>query len=287
MIRKVKKGYLDGFLEIKSFIYGRGVDSRRDPMSDAKLTECQRQLDENEWYNTQPETVQKGYGDRYPTKHKISKGKDGYNYCETCKKMDFTDASLWNKTEEYWRLEEIRIRCLENDEYEVEKVTPKRKNQKVTDEALLEKFNKLKGKYIEVSKLKIILGKSHEYPEGFIKVNELSEDSKMTTVISSTYLTRLAKLTGKAWHQKRAFGESKELLVKFTEGPEAYVPQTKKSKVEYVSKVLLAKEALDKQFDALYSGDGNPTFEEDEKRLKKLQKILEDAEPLLQEASES
>ena len=255
-------------------------------MSDTKLTECQRQLDENDWYKKQPENIQKGFEKRYPTKHKIFKGKDGYNYCETCKKRSSGDASLWNKPEEYWRLEEIQIRCLEYEEYEVEKVTPLRKNQKITDEALLEKFNKLKGKYIVVSKLKIILGKSHEYPEGFIKVNEPSGDSKMTTVISSTYLKRLSRITGKVWHQKRAFGENEELLVKFTEGPEDYVPQTRKSKAEFASTLLQAKEALDKQRERLFDGWGNgPDVSREEELLDRLEELLDGAEPSLREAN--
>jgi hypothetical protein len=271
---------------MENFIYGGWFNSCGEPMRDTKLTECQRQLDENDWYKKQPENIQKNHT-QYTKKHNISKGEDGYNYCETCKEKSSTDANLWSKPEEYWRLEEIRIRCLEYEEYEVEKVTPLRKNQKITDEALLEKFNKLKGKYIEVSKLKIILGKSHEYPEGFIKVNEPSGDSKMTTVISSTYLKRLSRITTKVWHQKRAFGENEELLVKFTEGPEDFVPQTKKVKVDYAVKILQAREALDSQYERLYDGYGTgPDFKEEEGRLKKLAKILEEAEPLLREAED-
>ena len=282
MIRKVKIGYLPSFLGIENFIYGRWFDSWCKPMGDTKLTECQRQLDAREWYKNQPKESQKG-SESQNEKHKIFKGKDGYNYCETCKKRSSGDASLWNKPEEYWRLEEIQIRCLEYEEYEVEKVTPLRKNQKVTDEALLEKFNKLKGKYIVVSKLKIILGKSHEYPEGFIKVNEPSGDSKMTTVISSTYLKRLSRITAKVWHQKRAFGENEELLVKFTEGPEDYVPQTRKSKAEYASTLLQAKEALDKQRDRLdLEWSAGPEFSREEELLDRLEELLDGAEPVVE-----
>lgn len=255
-------------------------------MNNPKLTICQKQLSEREWYDKQTKETQKSFK-QHTKKHKFYKGQDGYNYCETCKEKGSGNQFLRNKPEEYWRLEEIQIRQFENDEYEVKMVKPIRQNQKVTDEALLEKFEKLKGKYVEVSKLKIILGKSHDNPEGFIKVNEPSGDSKMTTVISSTYLTRLSRITGKVWHQKRAIGENGTLLVKFTEGPETYAPQTKKSKIDYAAKILQTREALDSQYARLYDSYGtDQDFEEEEGRLKELENILEEAESLLQERGE-
>ena len=108
----------------------------------------------------------------------------------------------------------------------------------------------------------------------------------MTTVISSTYLKRLSRITAKVWHQKRAFGENEELLVKFTEGPEDYVPQTRKSKAEYASTLLQAKEALDKQRERLFDGWGNgPDVSREEELLDRLEELLDGAEPVLREAN--
>jgi len=200
-------------------------------MVQEQLKECYRQLAEKKWYDSQPPEIQKNQK-RYNKKHEIKKGSDKKNYCKTCKDRGLKDSSFWNKPDTFWHLDEIRIRLLETEEYPVNKVIPLRANQKVTDEALLEKFNRIKDKYLKVSDLKIIFGKSVEHPDGFIKVNQPKDGSKMTTVVSSTYLTRLSKMTGNKWHQKRAYGEANELLVKFTEGPESYIPKMNQTRLQ-------------------------------------------------------
>ena len=247
-------------------------------MAQHRLKICEKQLQENKWYDNQPKRIQKGQ-ERYKEKHKIYKGNDGYYYCETCKEQGSKDQTLWSKPEEYWRLEEIQIRQFEYDEYEIKEVIPLRKGQKITDEALKERFRKLEGKYVEVSKLRIMFGESYEYPDGFIKVNEPSKDSTMTTVISSTYLARLSKITGKTWHQERAFGKNEELLVKFSEGPEDYEYQNKTSRIKQASNLLQAMEALDKQFEKHYDtgpGEMSPSeYKDERKRLNKLRRLLE------------
>ena len=115
-------------------------------MTQQRLKICEKQLQENEWYDDRPEQQKKGM-EKYKGKHKTYKGNDGYYYCKTCKERDFQEAGLWSKPEEYWRLEEIQIRQFEYDEYNVKEVIPLRKGQKITDEALEERFRKLEGKY--------------------------------------------------------------------------------------------------------------------------------------------
>ena len=97
------------------------------------------------------------------------------------------------------------INKLAKSHYNVDKVKPINPRQTLTDEELIKLFTSMEGNYFEVSELKNIL-------EGKVKVN--AEDIK-TSVISSTYLFRMCKLTGKRWRQKRALGESGEMLIKF------------------------------------------------------------------------
>ena len=53
--------------------------------------------------------------------------------------------------------------------------------------------------------------------EGKIKVNT---DNPKSSVISSSYLKRLNKISGDTWHQRREVGENGEKLVKFYTDPE-------------------------------------------------------------------
>ena len=102
------------------------------------------------------------------------------------------------------------ISKLAKKRYDVDKVKPINPRQTLTDEELIKLFNSMEGSYFEVNELKNIL-------EGKVKVNS---DQIKTSVISSTYLFRMCKLTGKRWRQKRALGENGEMLIKFyTDGP--------------------------------------------------------------------
>ena len=73
-------------------------------------------------------------------------------------------------------------------------------------------FERLDGDYVKVSVLKDIFGPTPERLDGLIKVNETDTS---TTVISSSYLRRLKRITGKKWGQERAVGENGEMLVRF------------------------------------------------------------------------
>ena len=53
--------------------------------------------------------------------------------------------------------------------------------------------------------------------EGKINVNT---DNPKSSVISSSYLKRLNKISGDTWHQRREVGENGEKLVKFYTDPE-------------------------------------------------------------------
>lgn len=83
-------------------------------------------------------------------------------------------------------------------------VKPLNPRQKVTDEDLEKIFSAIEGNYYDLSVLKKEL-------DGLIKVND-SNPSK--SAISSTYLRRLSRFTGKRWRQKKAKDVSDSLLVK-------------------------------------------------------------------------
>ena len=97
------------------------------------------------------------------------------------------------------------IRKLGKKAYKVDDVKPINPRQTLTDEELVKLFKSMEGNYYEATVLKEIL-------DGKVKVN--SKDPK-TSVISSTYLSRMCRLTGNRWRQKRALGKSNEMLVKF------------------------------------------------------------------------
>ena len=94
---------------------------------------------------------------------------------------------------------------LAKNTYNSDKVRPIDPRQTMTDEEIEKIFNSMEGCYYEVNELKKIL-------DGKVKVNA---NNIKISVISSTYLFRMSKLTGMRWRQKRALGEEGEMLVKF------------------------------------------------------------------------
>ena len=76
--------------------------------------------------------------------------------------------------------------------YNSDKVKPIDPRQTMTDEEIKKIFNSMEGNYYEVNELKQIL-------DGKVKVNT---DNIKVSVISSTYLFRMSKLTGMRWRQK-------------------------------------------------------------------------------------
>ena len=123
-------------------------------------------------------------------------------------------ASEWTGPRWYYRLDRLwRDFNLEEKAEYVEGIPkPLRHNQKITDGDLLSYFGRLDGDYVKVSVLKDIFGPTPERLDGLIKVNETDTS---TTVISSSYLRRLKRITGKKWGQERAVGENGEMLVRF------------------------------------------------------------------------
>jgi len=141
--------------------------------------------------------------------HTVDLDEDGgYWYCKTCDY--FNDPPRHNfSLDELWRTYHL----YEEAEYTEGKPRPIRKNQRITNGELEEYFNTIEGKYLKVSILKKMFGPSPDNPEGLIKVNDTNTS---TTVISSSYLRRLRKITGKLWRQERALGDKNEILVRFS-----------------------------------------------------------------------
>ena len=96
-------------------------------------------------------------------------------------------------------------------------IKPLNPRQKVMDEDLLKLFSAIEGSYYETEVLK-------EHLEGIIKVND-KDPSK--SVVSSTYLRRLSRFSGKRWRQKKAKAVDGKLLVKFYISGK-YVEKTRK-----------------------------------------------------------
>ena len=90
------------------------------------------------------------------------------------------------------------------------KPSPIHHKQTVTNRELIDIFEQLVGGTFVVDELKVAL-------EGKIRVNT---DNPRSSVISSSYLKRLKKITGATWHQRRELGEEGKKLVKFYTEPE-------------------------------------------------------------------
>jgi len=144
----------------------------------------------------------------------------GQWYCMDCE-AGYEDSRHLFRLDEIWR--EYH---LENIDYEGGKPRPVRKNQKITDGELEEYFGSLEGKYVKVKILKKMFGPSPDNPDGLIKINDTDSS---TTVISSSFMRRLGKITGKKWTQEKAIGEKGENLVRFVRTKMSYSPRKKPS----------------------------------------------------------
>jgi len=143
--------------------------------------------------------------------------KDGFMYCGLCEKS--YEGSGWPR--EMARLVESKRYYLSNNmSYPSNRAKPLRHNQKITNEHLEQEFDKVEGEYLKIEDLKIVWGPSYINPDGFIDVNNTD---KSTTVVSSSYLRRLGKITGFKWTQQRADGEDGEKLIVFRQTKEAWV----------------------------------------------------------------
>ncbi len=152
-------------------------------------------------------------------KHRVDLDEEsGQWYCMDCE-AGYEGARHHFRLDERWR-----DYHLENISYEGGKPRPVRKNQKITDGELEEYFGSLEGKYVKVKTLKKMFGPSPDNPDGLIKVNDTDSS---TTVISSSFMRRLGKITGKRWTQEKAIGEKNENLVRFVQTERAYVPKKK------------------------------------------------------------
>tara|TARA_B100001250_G_C19587354_1_gene694789 strand:- start:419 stop:778 length:360 start_codon:yes stop_codon:yes gene_type:complete len=112
------------------------------------------------------------------------------------------------------------IKKLKANKYKVDDVKPINPRQTLTDEELIKVFLSMEGNYYEVNTLKEIL-------VGKVKINT---ENPNTSIVSSTYLARLSKLTGNRWRQKRALGKKNEMLIKFyTDGRYSSTKRRRKS----------------------------------------------------------
>jgi len=145
----------------------------------------------------------------------------GHWYCMDCHAGYDESEKYHSRLDELWR-----VYHLENIKYEGGKPRPIRKNQKITDGELEEYFGSLEGEYIKVNTLKKMFGPTLDNPDGLIKINDTDSS---TTVISSSFMRRLGKITGKRWRQEKAIGEKRENLVRFTETELPYTSKKKPS----------------------------------------------------------
>ena len=160
-----------------------------------------------------------------PHENSFYKDEDGFTYCGICEK---SFDSGWPR--EFARLTESKRHYLKTHmQYPSDKAEPRRHNQKITDEYLLHEFKGIQGEYLKMDDLKFVW-------DGFIDVND---SDKSTTVVSSSYLRRLGKITQLKWTQQRAEGEDGEKLVIFRQTNEPWVDPKEKAKREQLEKLKL------------------------------------------------
>ena len=169
---------------------------------------------------------------------------NGQWYCMDCEAGYVGSRHLF-RLDELWR--EYH---LENIKYEEGKPRPIRKNQKITDGELEEYFGSLESEYVKVETLKKMFGPSPDNPDGLIKINDTDSS---TTVISSSFMRRLGKITGKRWTQEKAIGEKGENLVRFVRTERPYSPKKKLSLEEKYSN-LVTEEKIYKKIERYVNG---------------------------------
>jgi hypothetical protein len=147
----------------------------------------------------------------------------GQWYCMDCE-AGYEDSKHLFRLDELWREHH-----LDNVMYEEGKPRPVRKNQKITDGELEEYFGSIEGKYVKVTRLKKMFGPTPDNLDGLIKINDTDSS---TTVISSSFMRRLGKITGKKWTQEKAEGEKGENLVRFVQTDRSYIPKKKPTVAE-------------------------------------------------------
>ena len=163
-------------------------------------------------------------------KHRVDLDEEsGQWYCMDCE-AGYEGARHIFRLDERWR-----DYHLDNIAYEGGKPRPVRKNQKITDGELEEYFGSLEGKYVKVKTLKKMFGPSPDNPDGLIKVNDTDSG---TTVISSSFMRRLGKITGKRWTQEKAIGEKNEKLVRFVQTERLFIPKKKPTLKEKYSNLI-------------------------------------------------
>ena len=121
-------------------------------------------------------------------------GQDGEWYCHTCRGT-LRKLTFWYK--------------IDSAEYRG-KTSPIHHNQTVTNSELYRMFEQMDGNTYLIADLQKALN-------GQINVNT---DNPKSSVISSSYLKRLNRISGDTWHQRREVGENGEKLVKFYTDPE-------------------------------------------------------------------
>jgi hypothetical protein len=162
---------------------------------------------------------------------------NGQWYCMDCE-AGYEGSRYLFRLDELWR--EYH---LENIKYEEGKPRPIRKNQKITDGELEEYFGSLESEYVKVETLKKMFGPSPDNPDGLIKINDTDSS---TTVISSSFMRRLGKITGKRWTQEKAIGEKGENLVRFVRTERPYSPKKKLSLEEKYSNLVTEEKIYSK-----------------------------------------
>jgi hypothetical protein len=171
-------------------------------------------------------------------KHRIDLDENsGHWYCMDCE-AGYKGARHVFRLDELWR-----VFHLDNIVYEEGKPRPVRKNQKITDGELEEYFGSLEGKYVKVETLKKMFGPTPDNPDGLIKINDTDSS---TTIISSSFMRRLGKITGKRWTQEKAMGEKGENLVRFVETERIYAPKKKPSLEEKYGNLVTKEKIYEK-----------------------------------------
>jgi hypothetical protein len=171
--------------------------------------------------------------------HRIDLDEESGNwYCMDCHAGYEEAEKHLSRLDELWR-----VHHLDEATYEGGKPRPVRKNQKITDGELEDFFKELEGQYVKVDRLKKMFGPTPDNPDGLIKINDTDSS---TTIISSSFMRRLGKITGKRWTQEKAEGEKGENLVRFVETERTYAPK-KKPSLDEKYRNLITKEKIYKK----------------------------------------
>ena len=117
----------------------------------------------------------------------------------------------------------------------------------MSDDDLIRRFNDIEGYDLKISVLKQLFGPTADRPKGLLIINDKPNKKGVRgSVINSSVMRRLGRLTGKVWRQERKVGLTDgEPLIHIRKTDEIFVQKTKQDKIREEKEFRLLESKTD------------------------------------------